>query len=412
MRPRLRDVLEDRLCPSGSYLLVTSFDTHNVLRYDATTGAFVDEFVPRKSGRLNQPNGLVIGPIDHDLYVTSGLYGGPGRLRGVLRFDGTTGAFLENFAGEDLMRKPGSILFGPDGNLYVADHIEGAGTNTVQRYDAATGAFLGDFVPNNSGGIKNPQGMVFGPDGEDGGQLDLYVASAGNGKVLRYDGTTGAFRGEFVAGGSGGLDHPFGITFGPDGNLYVADGESLGQGPVLRFQGPSGESPGAFIDTFVPAGTGGLRSPVGLIFGPDGNGDGQQDLYISNVDYAASLSHQGAHQQHQAFRRRDRGLHRHVRPGGQPRAGRPRLHGLHGDRSDDPDFPRDDRRLPQGSRSGAVADGHAGRDHLRLDEFDFRGPSSGQGGRGPGAVSAQAGISGVGPNRPGDGPRPHAGIAI
>ena len=130
--------------------------------------------------------------------------------------------------------------------------------------------------------------MVFGPAGKGGGELDLYVASAGNGKVLRYDGATGAFRGEFVATGSGGLVHPYGISFGPDGNLYVADGASLGRGPVLRFQGPSGETPGAFIDTFIPSGAGGMRSPVGLIFGPDGNGDGQQDLYITNVEYAAS----------------------------------------------------------------------------------------------------------------------------
>lgn len=285
-RPRL-ERLEERQCLSG-YLLITSFDTHNVLRYDGTTGAFVDEFVPRKSGRLNQPNGLAFGPHDHDLYVTSGLYGGPGRIRGVLRFDGTTGTYVENFAGKDELSKPGSILFGPDGNLYVADHVEGATTNSIRRYDTATGEFLGDFVATNSGGLRNPQGMVFGPAIEDGQGLDLYVASARNGMILRYDGTTGAFLGEFVASGVGGLDHPIGLTFGPDGNLYVADGDTRSQGAILRFQGPAGDTPGAFIDSFVPAGEGGLRSSIGVIFGPDGNGDGQQDLYVSNVEYSAS----------------------------------------------------------------------------------------------------------------------------
>src|SRR5690349_15063102 len=34
------ELLEARDCPSGSYLLVNSYGTDNVLRYDAATGAF------------------------------------------------------------------------------------------------------------------------------------------------------------------------------------------------------------------------------------------------------------------------------------------------------------------------------------------------------------------------------------
>jgi hypothetical protein len=52
----------------------------------------------------------------------------------------------------------------------------------------------------------------------------------------------------------------------------------------LRFQGPSGQAPGAFVDAFVPTGSGGLKTPFGLIFGPDGNGDGQLDLYVANSE--------------------------------------------------------------------------------------------------------------------------------
>ncbi len=39
--------------------------------------------------------------------------------------------------------------------------------------------------------------------------------------MLRYDGSTGAFLDVFVPAGSGGLDGPLNATFGPDGNLYV-----------------------------------------------------------------------------------------------------------------------------------------------------------------------------------------------
>ena len=53
----------------------------------------------------------------------------------------------------------------------------------------------------------------------------------------------------FVTAGSGGLSSPFGITMGPDGNVYVAgDG-----GAVLRYNGTTGQ----YINTFVSQGSGG-----------------------------------------------------------------------------------------------------------------------------------------------------------
>jgi len=60
------------LSSSGGYLLVSSFATHSVLRYDETNGAFVDTFVPSKSAGLREPWGLIFGP-DRNVYVSSGL---------------------------------------------------------------------------------------------------------------------------------------------------------------------------------------------------------------------------------------------------------------------------------------------------------------------------------------------------
>jgi hypothetical protein len=83
------------------------------------------------------------------------------------------------------------------------------------------------------------------------------------------------------------------LTFGPDGNLYVASGALNSGDPqaVFRYQGPSGESPGAFIDLFVPPGSGGLQFPFGLIFGPDGDGDGYSDLYVTNSDVSGASNY-------------------------------------------------------------------------------------------------------------------------
>src|SRR5688572_2658984 len=64
--------------------------------------------------------------------------------------------------------------------------------HSILRYRASTGAFVDEFVPPGSGGLSNPQGLIFGPDGH------LYVSSAGTASVLRYNGTTGAFTDAFV----------------------------------------------------------------------------------------------------------------------------------------------------------------------------------------------------------------------
>jgi IPTL-CTERM motif len=77
----------------------------------------------------------------------------------------------------------------------------------VLRYNGTTGAFLNAFVAAGSGGLSAPIGLVFGPDG------NLYVASRGTNQVLRYNGTTGAFLNAFVAGGSGGLGFPGFLVF-------------------------------------------------------------------------------------------------------------------------------------------------------------------------------------------------------
>jgi sugar lactone lactonase YvrE len=272
--------LEDRLCPSGSYLIVGSFDNNAILRYNETTGAFVDQIDPHNLANLKEPNAGVFGP-DGNLYVSSGLI--LNNNHKVLQYNGTTGAFQTVFASQNVTG-PRGVLFGPDGNLYVADDNDlTAPPASVERFDGRTGAFLNYFVrpdSTNDGGLKHPSYMVFGPDG------DLYVAAAFEGAIYRYDGATGAFKGLFVTAASGGLDAPAGMVFGPDGHLYVAsanwfinghfrDGD-FPPGAVLRFQGPLDPTPGAFMDTFVAAGGGGLANPNGILFGPNG------DLYVAS----------------------------------------------------------------------------------------------------------------------------------
>jgi DNA-binding beta-propeller fold protein YncE len=135
-------------------------------------------------------------------------------------------------------------------------YVSSFDNDTVLKFNADTGAPLGVFVPPGSGGLNGPTGLTFGPDG------NLYVSSfVLNNRVLKYHGTTGQFLGVFVDEASGGLQGPMDLSFGPDGYFYV--GSSYGGG-VFRYDG----STGAFVDrlTTEPSGAEAVRWRNGSIY--------------------------------------------------------------------------------------------------------------------------------------------------
>jgi subtilisin-like proprotein convertase family protein/streptogramin lyase len=250
---------------SDGRLYAASSANDSILRFDGSTGAFVDVFVASGSGGLDLPIDLAFG-ADGDLYVSSG------NTDEVLHYDGTTGSSSGAFvlAGDGGVDRPSDLLFGPDGNLYVSS----AYTDEVLRYDGQTGAFLGVFVGDDpvtpgvdeSGGLDHPTGFVFAPDGY------FYLGGYKSNNVLRYDGTTGTYLGDFVPAGSGGLVGPADLDLGPDGHVYIASYHSQN---VLRFDGTSG----AFIDAMTPKNTAEiLRQPRGLLF------DSAGELHVSGTN--------------------------------------------------------------------------------------------------------------------------------
>lgn len=203
-----------------------------VLRYDSQTGAFLDVFVSPGTG-LNSPRNVFFGPDGH-LYVSAI------RSNNVNRYDGQTGALLGTFVSLSSATPSLSVaLFGPDANndaypdLYVA---QSSPVSAIYRYDGLSGAFLDTFSSPTA--IDGLDSMVFGPDGH------LYVTGYYSNNVGRYDGSTGAFIDQFVTPGSGGLSGPTNLVFDPEGNLLVS---SWNNGRVLRYSGQTG----AFLGTFI-----------------------------------------------------------------------------------------------------------------------------------------------------------------
>ncbi len=217
----------------------------------------LDRFVDQGSGGILRPRLSTFGPDGNgdgaqDLYVAS-------KTNEILRYDGLTGAFLGVFvsAGSGGLKGPMDLAFGPDdGMLYVSSLGElgssaPPGAGEVFRYDGATGA----FADRIASGLSETHGLSFGPDGS------LYIASQGSDEVFRYDGSGLSV---FVGAGSGGLDAPREAIFGPDGNLYVA---SAFTSQVLRYHGQTGAFLGVFATTNVAnLGTG----PLWIEFGADG----------------------------------------------------------------------------------------------------------------------------------------------
>lgn len=117
-------------------------------------------------------------------------------------------------------------------DLLVTDSVH----HSIKRYDGTTGAYEGDFVAAGSGGLNDPFGITYGSDGS------LYVASEGTRQILKYNGQTGAFSGVFAT--LPGTNNPGHIKFGPDGNLYVSEWNGKS---IWRFNGATGASLGVFV---------------------------------------------------------------------------------------------------------------------------------------------------------------------
>jgi VCBS repeat-containing protein len=122
------------------------------------------------------------------------------------------------------------------------------GTDSILRYDGASGTYLDEFVAPGSGGLEKPNDLVFDANG------DLLVLSAPNDKVIRYSGSDGSFD-TVLIDGTGGLDRPKNATYLENSDeLLISSARS---NEILKYDASTGD----FLGTFVSAADGGLDNP-------------------------------------------------------------------------------------------------------------------------------------------------------
>lgn len=219
-------------------LLVSAASANGVMRFDGETGAYKGFFVQPGSGGLANPQGIRFGP-DGNLYVSSA------GSNNVLRYNGQTGAFIDEFATFQGMNFPAELNF-RGGMLYVSDFVF---NGRVSRFDASTGALVDHFVT----GAATPDGQAWDADG------NLYVSNFSSNSIRRYNGTTGAYINDFVAPNAGALSGPLDNLFLPNGDLLVS---SFRNGSIKRYDANEN-----FSGTVISGLSGG---PQGLEIGPDG----------------------------------------------------------------------------------------------------------------------------------------------
>jgi hypothetical protein len=156
---------------SDGSLYIANQGTNEVLR---ESGGNISAFVTAGSGGLNRPFKAVFGQ-DGNLYVTS--YG----TQQVLRYNGSTGAFLNVFAstnwGQGATPGPIWLEFGTDGYLYTTARTASTGLDTsILRFNATTGAFVDSFDLGRDGWSFNlgANNVVYDSGNGAGNFVDRY----------------------------------------------------------------------------------------------------------------------------------------------------------------------------------------------------------------------------------------------
>ncbi len=201
-------------------------------------GGYSGDGGPATQARINTPHYVLQAP-DASIYFVEKTSHVVRRIMPDGTITTVAGTGLAGFSGDGgqaaraRLNQPDGLALGPDGSVYVADQ----GNNRVRRIAPSglittvagngTLGFAGDGGQATLARLSRPQGLEVSPDGS------IYIADGNNNRVRRVSPagiiTTVAGNGTAGYSGEGGpasdsrLNRPRSISTGPDGALYVAD---------------------------------------------------------------------------------------------------------------------------------------------------------------------------------------------
>jgi sugar lactone lactonase YvrE len=200
------------------------------------------------AGALSQPWGIVAGPSEiyvaergnsrvsvfdyqgHFLRAFGADVGGPG-----INLCTATCTFGTGSAASGQMDGPSGLALDTSGDLLIAE----AFGNRVDVFNPQSGQFIRAFgkdvggpgidictsvcqagtYSNAPGALEAPYGVSVGPNG------DIFVSENGSNSRISVFNSAGQFLRSFGSpgNGAGNLQGPYGVAVSPDGNVYVAD---------------------------------------------------------------------------------------------------------------------------------------------------------------------------------------------
>lgn len=211
-------------------VLISNFLSGEIVRFDASTGAYKNVFAKAIGG----PTRMKVGPGGY-LYVLQ--WSGNGRVKRYA-LDGT---FIDDFTDVGVPKSIG-LDWDEENNLYVSSY-----DGFVRKF-SSTGQDMGKFINSN---LAGPTNIWFDED------ENLFVMDY-NGALVKKFTSSGSFVENFISG----VSQCEGVDFMPNGNILLGVGSSAS----VRMYTPEG----GFIKTVVPTGALGLLQPNAVVLHEEG----------------------------------------------------------------------------------------------------------------------------------------------
>lgn len=251
-----------RQIPEGGILLIPDSSPKRVMGFDPITGDLIDaDFIPPHPQQLTTPIHMILCGEGTSLMLSDQSQNTVQRFS----FDGQyEGVFAPpGGANTSIMQNIRGMFLRDDGH-YLVTVAGGANAHCIAEFDSQ-GAYVGNFVANNAGGIAHPWSILFRQT-----ENDYLISASGTNAIHRFD-----VNGNHLEIFAGQLNFPQQLQQLPNGNILVA-----------TFSNPSGvyelDSQGNQIGYYNPVT--GLRGVYEL-----GNGN----LLVTNSSGVYEINRQG-----------------------------------------------------------------------------------------------------------------------
>ncbi len=235
-------------------VLVSNLSSGRITRYNADTGAYIDDFATGLAG----PTRMKIGP-DNLLYVLQWNNNQP-----VRRYQ-LNGTFVDEFTSVGVNQAIG-LDWDARGNLYVSSY-----NGDFVRWFDTQGNDQGFFISED---LVGPTNIWFDANG------DLLVSDYDGGAVRRFD-SDGNYQEDFILA----ILNAEGVDFYPNGDVLIGSG---GDSSVRRY-----DANGDLVATVVASGAGGLMTPNAVVLRPSSGSDFEINAGLNDAWYNADTPGQG-----------------------------------------------------------------------------------------------------------------------